>query len=160
LCDDDDIDVEILFEDRLYVVAGARNRWVRRQNLELSELVNERWILLPSNNALGSLVVNAFRARGLEAPRESVTADIHLRIHLLTTGRFLTILPADLLHFVGKRWSLKTLPIDLGIQAPSLGLLTLRNRTLSPVAQLFIDDTREVAKSMAAACKLTNARNP
>jgi DNA-binding transcriptional LysR family regulator len=102
----------------------------------------------------------AFRSRGLEPPQESVTADIHLRIHLLTTGRFLTVLPADLLQFVGKRWSLKTLPIDLGIQAPSLGVLTLRNRTLSPVAQLFIDCTREVAKSMAAAWNPARARKP
>jgi len=157
---DEDIDVEILFEDRLFVVAGARSPWTRRQKIELAELVNERWILLPPNNALSSLVAQAFRSRGLEPPRESVTADIHLRIHLLTTGRFLTVLPADLLQFVGKRWSLKTLPIDLGIQAPSLGVLTLRNRTLSPVAQLFIDCTREVVKSMAAAWNPARARKP
>src|SRR5262245_7475967 len=157
---DEDIDVEILFEDRLFVVAGARSPWTRRQKIELAELANERWILLPPNNALSSLVAQAFRSRGLEPPQESVTADIHLRIHLLTTGRFLTVLPADLLQFVGKRWSLKTLPIDLGIQAPSLGVLTLRNRTLSPVAQLFIDCTREVAKSMAAAWNPARARKP
>jgi DNA-binding transcriptional LysR family regulator len=157
---DDDIDVEILFEDRLFVVAGARSPWARRQKIELAELVHERWILLPPNNALSSLVAQAFRSRGLDPPRESVTADIQFRIHLLTTGRFLTVLPADLLQFVGKRWSLKTLPIDLEIQAPSLGVLTLRNRTLSPIAQLFIDRTREVAKSMAAGRKLTLARKP
>jgi DNA-binding transcriptional LysR family regulator len=152
---DEDIDVEILFEDRLFVVAGARSRWTRRQKIELAELAKERWILLPPNNALSSLVAQAFRSRGLEPPRESVTADIHLRIHLLTTGRFLTVLPADVLQFVGKRWSLRTLPIDLGIQAPSLGILTLRNRTLTPVAQLFIGCTREVTKSMAAGWKPT-----
>jgi DNA-binding transcriptional LysR family regulator len=146
---DDDIDAEMLFEDRLFVVAGARNRWSRRRKVELAELVNERWILLPSNNALGLLVDQAFRARGLEPPRESVTADIHLRIHLVTTGRFLTVLPADLLQFVAKRWSLRTLPVDLGIRAPSLAILTLRNRTLSPVTQLFIECARGVAKSIA-----------
>jgi hypothetical protein len=68
---------------------------------------------------------------------------------LVTTGRYLTFLPDDLLQFIGKRWSLKTLPIDLGIQAPSLGVLTLKNRTLGPVTQLFVDCAREVAKSMA-----------
>jgi hypothetical protein len=72
-----------------------------------------------------------------------------VRIHLVTTGRYLTFLPDDLLQFVGRRWSLKILPIDLGIQAPSLGVLTLRNRTLSPVAQLFIDCARDIAKLLA-----------
>jgi DNA-binding transcriptional LysR family regulator len=70
---DDDIDVEILFEDRLFVVAGARNRWTRHQKIELAELANERWILLPENNALSSLFAQAFRARGLDPPRATVT---------------------------------------------------------------------------------------
>jgi DNA-binding transcriptional LysR family regulator len=146
---DDDIDVEILFEDQLFVVAGARNRWTQRKKINLAELVNERWILPPPNNALSSLIARAFQVHGVDPPRQSATADIHVRVHLLTTGRYLTFLPDDLLQFVGRRWSLKTLPIDLGIQAPSLGVLTLRNRTLSPVAQLFIDCARDIAKSMA-----------
>jgi hypothetical protein len=30
-----------------------------------------------------------------------------------------------------------------------VGIVTLKNRTLSPVVQLFIDSAREVAKSLA-----------
>jgi DNA-binding transcriptional LysR family regulator len=146
---DDDVDVEVLFEDRLFVVAGARNRWTRRQKIELAELMNERWLLLPANNVLSSLIAQAFQARGLTVPRASVTADIHVRIHLLTTGCFVTILPDSLLQFVAKRWSLKTLPVDLSVRAPSLGIVTLKNRTLSPVVQLFVESAREVAKSIA-----------
>jgi hypothetical protein len=78
-----------------------------------------------------------------------VTGDIQLRIHLLTTGRFLSILPADLLRLVGKRWSLKALPVDLGIRGSSLQLITLRNRTLTSVAKLFIECAREVAQSLS-----------
>jgi DNA-binding transcriptional LysR family regulator len=146
---DDDIDAEVLFEDRLFVVTGARNRWTRRKKIELAELMNERWLLLPADNVLSSLIAQAFQARGLNVPRASVTADIHVRIHLLTTGWFLTVLPHSLLQFVAKRWSLKTLPTDLSIRAPSLGIITLKHRTLNPVAQLFIESAREVAKSVA-----------
>jgi len=131
---DDDVDVEVLFEDRLFVVAGARNRWTRRQKIELAELMNERWLLLPANNVLSSLIAQAFQARGLTVPRASVTADIHVRIHLLTTGCFVTILPDSLLQFVAKRWSLKTLPVDLSVRAPSLGIVTLKNRTLTRIS--------------------------
>jgi DNA-binding transcriptional LysR family regulator len=125
-------------------------------------MVNERWILPPPNNALSSLIARAFQVHGVGPPQQSATADIHVRIHLLTTGRYLTFLPDDLLQFVGKRWSLKTLPIDLGIQAPSLGVLTLRNRTLSPVAQLFIDCARDIAKSMTGgtAVRTAHRRKP
>jgi DNA-binding transcriptional LysR family regulator len=146
---DDDIDVEVLFEDRLFVVTGVHNRWTGRKKIELAELMNERWLLLPADNVLSSLIAQAFQARGLNVPRASVTADIHVRIHLLTTGCFLTVLPDSLLQFIAKRWSLKTLPTDLSIQAPALSVITLKNRTLSPVARLFIESAREVAKSIA-----------
>jgi DNA-binding transcriptional LysR family regulator len=146
---DDDIDVEVLFEDRLFVVTGVHNRWTGRKKIELAELMNERWLLLPADNVLSSLIAQAFQARGLNVPRASVTADIHVRIHLLTTGCFLTVLPDSLLQFIARRWSLKTLPTDLSIQAPALSVITLKNRTLSPVARLFIESAREVAKSIA-----------
>jgi len=50
----------------------------------------------------------------------------------------------------GKRLSLRALPVDLPIGAGAVvGVVTLKNRTTSPVAQLFIDCAREVAKPLA-----------
>src|SRR5215470_16013185 len=89
----DDVDVEVLLEDRLLVVASADSRWTHRRKIELTELMNERWLLLPSNNVITSLIAEAFSAHGLTVPRESVSADVHVRVHLLTTGRFVTIFP-------------------------------------------------------------------
>src|SRR5436305_1289226 len=70
----DDINVETLFKDPLLVVAGARNPWIRRRKVALSDLVDERWIFLPENNLLSALIAEAFRDRGLRKPRESATA--------------------------------------------------------------------------------------
>jgi hypothetical protein len=36
-----------------------------------------------------------------------------------------------------RQWGLKALPVDLCIAPPSIAILTLKNRTLSPVAQLL-----------------------
>jgi len=145
----DDVEVEILLEDKLLVVASANNRWTHRRKIELAELMNERWLLLPSNNVISSLIAEAFAAHGLSVPRESVSADVNVRIHLLATGRFLTIFPESLVQSVSERWSIKALPIDLGVRAPPVSIVTLKNRTLSPVVQLFIDAAREVAKSIS-----------
>jgi DNA-binding transcriptional LysR family regulator len=145
---DDDVKVEILLEDRLLVVAGADNPWTRRRKIELAELMNERWLLLPSNNVISALIAEAFAARGLAVPQESVSADVNVRIHLLATGRFLTIFPESLVQSIAERWSIKALPVDLGIRAPPVGIVTLKNRTMSPVVQLFIDAARDVAKSI------------
>jgi hypothetical protein len=42
--------------------------------------------------------------------------------------------------------SIKVLLIELPIQPAPVGIVTLKNRTLSPVAQLFVRHAREVAK--------------
>jgi DNA-binding transcriptional LysR family regulator len=67
---------------------------------------------------------------------------------LLATGRFLGILPAVMLHFSAKRLGLKILPVDLPFKPLPIGIVTLKNRTLSPAAQLFIECAREVARSL------------
>jgi DNA-binding transcriptional LysR family regulator len=68
---------------------------------------------------------------------------------LLSTGRFLTILPAALLHFSAKRLGLKILPVDLPYKPRPVGIVTLKNRTLSPVAQLFVQSARKIVKPFA-----------
>jgi len=148
---DDNLAMEVLCQDAFYVVAGARSLWARRQKIALAELINEPWILYPPNNAISSHFEQGFRANGLELPRPSVTSfSLQARLHLLATGRFLTILNSSVLRFNAKRWSLKALPIGQIIRPTPLAIFTLKNRTLSPVVQLFIEHAHEVAKSMSS----------
>jgi len=147
---DDDIGAEALFEERRFVVAGGRSRWAGRRKLALSELAHEAWILDPSNAGSIPLITTAFRAHGLELPRRNVTSlSVHVRTYLLATGRFLSIMPDSTLRFGAKPWSIKVLPIDLGIPPQRVAIFTLKNRTLSPAVKLFIECAREVAKPLA-----------
>jgi len=143
-------DFEFLFDDSYVVAAGAQNQWVRRRRIEIAELVNELWVLPPPDSVIGSIVMDAFRASGLDYPRVSVVTDCpHMRISLLATGRFVTIFPASAFRFLTKRSELKVLPVELPMARRPNGIVTLKNRALSPVAQIFIDCAREVAKPLA-----------
>jgi DNA-binding transcriptional LysR family regulator len=136
LCDEFDV-----------VVAGAQNPWTRRRRVELSELMNEPWTLPPPDSLNGPIAAEAFRASGLDVPRATViTSTIPVRNALLATGRFLTIVPNSVLRFSTNCPQLKRLPIELRTKRRPIGIITLKNRTLSPVAQLFIDCARELAK--------------
>jgi DNA-binding transcriptional LysR family regulator len=147
---EDDLAVEFLFEDPHRVVVGARSPWARRRKVTLAQLADEPWIFA-SNHVIRELVTEAFNACGLELPRERVSSSsILLRSHLLATGRFVTVLPVSVLRYNAKLWSLKALPIDLGVKPRSVAILTLKNRTASPVVQLFVEHVRAVARTMSA----------
>jgi DNA-binding transcriptional LysR family regulator len=146
---DERLDFEFLYGDSYVVAAGARNPWVRRRKIVLAELANEPWVLPPPDNVLGSVAMEAFRASGLD-PRVTVVAVAReVRMSMLATGRFLSIFPASTLKFPTRRPEIKILPVELQMARVPHEIVTLKNRTLSPIARLFIDTAREVAKPLA-----------
>ena len=132
------------------VAAGAQNPWVRRRRIELAELVNEPWVLPPPESALGSVVMEAFRASGLDYPRTTVISEpSEVRIALLATGRFISIFPDFRIEIFHRRPELKVLPVKQPLGRMPVGIVTLKNRTISPLAQLFIIGSREAATQLA-----------
>jgi DNA-binding transcriptional LysR family regulator len=149
LIGEDYLHAEVLYADSQLVVAATENPWSRRRKVGLADLVNEPWTLPPLDSAYGSLAVDAFRAAGLELPRATViTSSGVARIALVANGKFLTIAPEFALKFLGWNTAIKAMPIDLPTTRGFVGIITLKNRTLTPVAQIFIDFAHELAKLM------------
>ena len=147
---EDDIDAETLYQEPLTVIASLDNPWSRRRKIKLAELVNEPWTWPSAGTVIDSLVKEAFRADGDDPPRATIYADAYsLRIRLAACGRFLAIVPASMMRFAGTPSSVKVLPVDLPTTRRQIGIITLKNRTLSPLAHLFIECARELAKPLA-----------
>jgi DNA-binding transcriptional LysR family regulator len=148
----DDLAAEVLFHDALAILTSARNPLTRRRRLTLADLVNEPWVQLPGDSLFGSMVMEVFRAHGHEPPRPTVvTHSEYLKNDFLAKGRFLTVLPSFMLKVPGWHPALKALPIALPNTRAPIGLITLKGRMLTPLAQLFIENVRAVAKPMAQA---------
>ncbi|MDT7952102.1 MAG: LysR family transcriptional regulator [Acetobacteraceae bacterium] len=146
---DDDVEVDALCEDGFFVAAGSRTRWARRPTVTIAELLDEPWILFPEDSVSGAYIAEAFRSLGLPLPRRALTSfSPHLRLHLVSQGRFLTMLHGSVLRFNAKQWSLKALRTDLLVPPMPIAIFTLKNRTLSPVVGLFIEQAREAAALM------------
>jgi DNA-binding transcriptional LysR family regulator len=144
-----DLGTELLFDDLHAVMAGARSKWARRRRVQLADLVHEVWVLPPPDSIMGPQIAAAFRACGLEPPRAQVVSfSLGLHHHLLATGQFITLLPMSVVHFA-KHMQLKALPVEAPKIARPTGIIRLKNRTLSPLAQIFIDCAREVATPLA-----------
>lgn len=147
---DEQTSVGSLFEDHVVVAAGTQSRWARRRRVKLDELVNEPWALPPEGSAVGAIIREAFRARGLAPPAATVVVESALlRSKLLATGRFLTVIPEFLLALPSRDPSLKALPVELTGARRTMRIISLKNRSLSPLAELFIDSMRGLARPLA-----------
>ncbi|MBI2738736.1 MAG: LysR family transcriptional regulator [Rhodospirillales bacterium] len=145
--DEADLEAEVVYDDPVVVVAGRRSKWARMRKLTLAELAGERWILPPSDTMPGSLTAELFRASGVEPPRAPVTTlSIHLWRRLAAEAQFVTMIPMSVLRFGKRDPSLKVLPIKLPVQRRPVGVITLKNRALGSVAELFIECVRRTVK--------------
>ena len=108
-------------------------------------------MLPPYDSVPGPFVVEIFRANNLQPPAASVaTLSAQLTITLIATGRFVGLLPRGVVRTSGAPVGLKILPVKMPAHRIAVDIITMRNRTLSPLAKLFIDCAREVVKPFAA----------
>jgi DNA-binding transcriptional LysR family regulator len=144
----DDLNVEILFNDELVIVAGGNNRWIRSKKVDLSQLINEAWILASPPSWNHKVITDACQARGIPMPRVVLsTFSTHLRASLLATGGFIATAPKSVANYYAAPFGMKVLNVQLPPRPWPVAILTLKNRTLSPVAGLFIDHLRKFAAS-------------
>jgi len=147
-----ELDATLLYRDSWHIVAGADSPWARRKKIDLAELKNEFWCATPLDTPIGSLLIDAFRAKGLEPPRLAVSSVMSPPVVaglLEKNSRFVAVIADSLLNFFyANRFAIKRLPIKL--QSPSFGVatVTLKGRTVSPVAQLFTAEAQRVGTQL------------
>jgi DNA-binding transcriptional LysR family regulator len=146
---DDTLNVELLFEESFCIVTAAHSAWARRRKVALADLMNESWIFGEPGNAVQARISDTFRAKVGALPSISVyTVLMNLRLALLASGNYVSCIPKSVYRFGAQGHQIKALPIEMGLKLP-IQIFTLKNRTLSPAAKLFIESAHEVAKSMA-----------
>ncbi|MGH6674020.1 MAG: LysR family transcriptional regulator [Xanthobacteraceae bacterium] len=147
-----DYAAEVLFEDRLLVVTGGSNPLARRRKVDVFELSQQPWVTAPIDTSGRFRVAELFRAAGVEFPKRYVaTFSIHLRYNMAATGQYISAIPESAFEHAAKRFNLKLLPVELPTPRWPIAAVTLRNRDLSPVANLFLDCARQVARSLERA---------
>ncbi|MEW6454468.1 MAG: LysR family transcriptional regulator [Pseudomonadota bacterium] len=146
---DPDVVAETLFDEPNVVVAGSESRWAKRRNLTLADLMGEPWVLAGPGSLPRSLHDATFRNAGLEPPpANALTVSLHLYMRLIETGRWLGLVPASVMRFGGKDMRLKILPVKVVSPPSPVGFVTVKDRTLTPLATRFIECARTVAKSV------------
>jgi DNA-binding transcriptional LysR family regulator len=53
------------------------------------------------------------------------------------------------LHFARQHFAFKVLPVDFAFRSWPVAIVTLKNRTMSPLVQTLIDFVRDTARALA-----------
>lgn len=140
---DEQLSFETLYDDALVIVAGARHPLAKRHRVRLAEMSNEPWVL-PEGD-IGPVALSIFKAAGLQVPTARILCfATDIRLTLLASGRFLTISAMSMLRFPRRRPEVKVLPVDVKPPKVPIGIFTLKNRTVGPVARLFAEHARQL----------------
>jgi len=144
------LNVEVLFDDEVVIAAGANSRWGRRRKIAFADLLDAAWVGTSRQALTTTLVARAFQAKNLPVPKLRVmTYSVQLRARLLATGDFLTALPRSMLRLNPEFGSVKQLSIKLPDPGFPVAIVTLKDRTLTPAVELFLDTLRGHIKSLA-----------
>ena len=147
---DDDFYAEILFDEPFVAVAGAHSQWARKRRLALTDILDQPWVLPPYDSVPGALIQEIFRAHDLPPPRPAVvTLSGQLTITLIEGGRFVGLIPMSVARFSAERRGVQILPMRFSTPRFAVSVITVRKRTLSPFAELFINCARESARLLA-----------
>lgn len=143
------IDGEPLFHEHMQIAVSHASPLAKRRHIDLEELIDAHWILSRNEILPETPLLEALSARGLPLPKQIIhSGSLTTRYTLLDTGRFVTMVPHSLLPFGRHGEMFKTLPITLPPWRTPTMILTLRDRTLSPAAQLVLSELRALAQPL------------
>jgi DNA-binding transcriptional LysR family regulator len=145
----DDLSVETLFQDELVVICSKQSKWARRRNVSLAELVGEPWVLPPATAFLAGIMRGEFEAQGLKFPRATVTTSCTYSLSVLIgNGNFLGIHPRAMLTTPNEHPQLTAVDVRLPTTRGEIGLIALKDRSLSAVAKLFAQSVAPVVQDI------------
>ncbi|MDF2465310.1 MAG: transcriptional regulator, LysR family [Ramlibacter sp.] len=134
----------LLEEPQVAVVRAGHPLLSHKAPLVLADLLRWPWILQPPGSPQRSRFEAALREAGLHARLDiTETASTVATTALLEASDMAAIMPASLAAHYGRLGLVQVVPLALPLHVPSIQLITLRHRVLSPVAQGFVRQLSE-----------------
>ncbi len=133
------------------VIASACHPLAGQAHLRLEDLIGQPWIVPPPGSLVREKLAAMFLQQGLPQPVDVVeTSSLPMITALLEQGRMVVALPEVAVASFCNAGILKVLMTDLAVGMGGFGLITRRNRELSPGARLMLGTLREVAEKLYA----------
>jgi DNA-binding transcriptional LysR family regulator len=147
----DELAFEPLADERHAVIARAKHPLASKRMLSLADIVGQGWILPEPGSVARDRLVEVFAQQSLALPSNVVqTTSLPVITNLLRMTDMVAAIPVAAVQPYCQAGLLTVLIDDLGISIGPFGIVTRRNRSISPGAQALLTAIREVAASLYA----------
>jgi len=140
----EDLEIELLEGEPMAVVARPGHDLFDRKTLVIGDLVGESWILHPTGSPMRRRIEQALLEASMAAPPDIVeTASILATTALLESTDMISVVPLDVAQHYANYGMLAILPVELPISMAKLGIITRKEKELSPAVRGFLRTLRE-----------------
>jgi DNA-binding transcriptional LysR family regulator len=139
----DDLHADVLFDERLCVLASIDHPLAARQSVTWQELLEHPWVLPPADSFFLNHVRRSLDQLGLALPRHVVESmSIGFQYGMVLHGSMLSFGLRSQFTFSPHRNLLAQLPVDIPAITGSVCVATLRSRQGSPLAHRIVEELR------------------
>jgi DNA-binding transcriptional LysR family regulator len=147
--DKSDLRYEVLTEEPISLVARVGHPLIQASGLTLTDIADAGWIVPPAGSVLRHRFELMFQEIGLRAPVNLIeTGALLFTSKMLQKSDMLSVLATDVARYYEAHGLMAVLPIDLPCQMEAFGIITRRDRLLSPAAEVMLRAIRATAQDI------------
>ncbi|MBA2964391.1 MULTISPECIES: LysR family transcriptional regulator [Ramlibacter] len=147
-----ELEIETMEGEAMAVVARPGHALFDRADLQVADLVAETWILHPTGSPMRRRIEQALQEASMAPPPDIVeTSSILATTALLESTDMVSVVPLDVARHYANYGMLAILPVELPISMAKLGILTRKQKDLSPAVRAFLRTLQECSAERTAA---------
>tara|TARA_R110002050_G_scaffold247843_2_gene385627 strand:+ start:783 stop:2069 length:1287 start_codon:yes stop_codon:yes gene_type:complete len=152
--DNTDITTEVLFEDKLSIIARKDHPLSNKKHITFSELADQKWVLPSSQTPAWKILEETMKGHGVSMPHHAIqTSSLSIVRGLLIDSDRVSLLSEHQIYYDIKSNLLDILSVEMSDTYRPIGITMRKNTQPSPVAKLFLENIREVAKDFKRSAK-------
>jgi DNA-binding transcriptional LysR family regulator len=146
-----DLAFEPLLEETLVVVSRVGHPLSRKKRLAWKDVAQSEWIVYPQETALRPLFEGLLSGgASVEQHGAIETASVVATTMMLERTDMLAVMPRDVAEHYASRGLVHILKLALPVSLGRIGIVTHKDRRLSPATHAFIMEVKRIASAPAA----------
>jgi len=139
-----DLEIESMEGEAMAVVARPGHALFDKPSLKIVDLVAQSWILHPTGSPMRRRIEQALQEASMAPPPDILeTSSILATTALLESTDMISVIPLDVAQHYANYGMLAIVPVELPISMAKLGMLTRKEKELSPAVKAFLRALKE-----------------